>query len=233
MIRTLSKKRGKRPRQHARRIKKQHQTSINTAVGKLAIYNASHNQGHSSVIRVIACNINFELNLDSSVNIETMDPEFKDSVLAIQSKHKQAIWIHLNKETSAKTMFTKNAPLDLIQSVVFLGWLSSMTIHTDKPTDSECIVFVTNGIYDKLLGLKPDSILDRKVVASAKTLAYMNAPNSQEKIYENEEVNERGDDATDANNAVQHTKTQKKEKGITICPLYSYEITGGWRAREC
>jgi len=33
--------------------------------GKLAIYDASHNQGHSSVIRVITFNVKLELNLDS------------------------------------------------------------------------------------------------------------------------------------------------------------------------
>ena len=103
-----------------------------------------------------------------------------------------------------------------------------MTMHTDKPTDSEFIVFITNKYHNKLLALEPDSIFGSKLVACAKTLATMNAANLPEKIDKNEEVNERGDDETNANNADQHTKTQKhkKEEGLTRCQLYSDAIAG-------
>jgi len=60
-------------------------------MGKLASYDASHNQEHSSVIRVVAFNVKLELNLDTSVKLDPRDPQYKDNIIAMQSKHKQAI----------------------------------------------------------------------------------------------------------------------------------------------
>jgi len=59
------------------------------------------------------------------------------------------------------------------------------------------------------------AVLDSKLVASAKSLACKckNAANLPEMIDKNEEVNTRGDDEANANNADKYTKTHKKRKG--------------------
>jgi len=54
----------------------------------------------------------------------------------------------------------------------------------------------------------------------------LHAVNPLEKIDKNEEVIERGDDETNANNTDQHTKTKQKEEQITRCQLYSEAIAG-------
>ena len=121
---------------------------------KLAIYDADHNHGHSSMIRVIAFNVVLEFNLysNSSVNLDPRTPDFKDNILAIGTKHKQAIWIHLHKKASTKQHSTEvENLLELIQSVETTGWLSLTTIHTNNPTDSEYIVFITKKFHDKLI----------------------------------------------------------------------------------
>ena len=66
------------------------------------------------MIIVIAFNINLGLDLDSSVNIDPMDPEFKDSVLAIQSKHKQVLKSHLNNDAQPqKTLYQSQGPPEI------------------------------------------------------------------------------------------------------------------------
>jgi len=143
---------------HIRNYLPQSSATIDKEVlkGKLAIYDVGHDHGHLSMIRVIAFNVVLEFNLDSnsSVNLDPRTPDFKDNILAIGTKHNQAIWIHLHKKASTKQHSTEvENLLELIQSVETTGWLSLTTIHTNNPTDSEYIVFITKKFHGKLINM--------------------------------------------------------------------------------
>ena len=95
--------------QHSRKYLPQSSHTIDKEVlkGKLGIYDTGHDQGHLSVIRMIAFNVLLELKLDSSINLDPRTPGFKDNILAIDTKYKQEIWIHLHKKASTKKHSTE------------------------------------------------------------------------------------------------------------------------------